>query len=364
MSAAPRRQLPRGPDTFVGREQEYGALESLAKRADGTASICVIDGVAGAGKTALAIYAGRRLATRFPDGQLYADLRGFGPHRPPMTPDEALAGFLRALGVDPSAVPSGLDELAAMYRSLLAERHMLIVLDNAADAAQVRPLLPGAPGPLVLVTSRGRLSGLTARDGAARITLRPLAPAQAILLLGRIVGHDRVSAERQAAIDISARCGLLPLALRIAAERVAARPRMTLNDLAGQLTAAHARLDGLDLGEEEATAVRAVFSWSYKALAPEAARMFRMLGLHTGPDIGVPAAAALAATEQAEAGHLLEVLADAHLIEESLPGRFRVHDLLHAYAAEQARTDESAHERGSALRRVLSWYLLTADNTG
>jgi tetratricopeptide (TPR) repeat protein len=238
---------------------------------------------------------------------------------------------------------------------------MLIVLDNAADAAQVRPLLPGAPGSLALVTSRSRLSGLTARDGATRLTLRPLTSAEAMSLLRKILGHERVRAEQRAAADIAARCGLLPLALRVAADRAASRPRMALADLAGQLADAHARLDVLDIGEEDTTAVRAVFSWSYKALAPEVARMFRLLGLHTGPDISVPAAAALAAADEAEAGRLLELLAGAHLIEEALPARYRLHDLLHAYAAEQARSDESADDRGSALRRVLVWYLHTAD---
>jgi DNA-binding SARP family transcriptional activator len=361
-AAAPLRQLPGGPSVFVGREREHGALLSLAKQAADAAPICVMDGVAGVGKTALAIYAGRRLAELFPDGQLYADLGGFGPYHPPMPPAEALTGFLRALGVYPSAVPTVLDEQAAMFRSLLAGKHMLIVLDNAADAGQVRPLLPGAPGTLVLVTSRRRLSGLTARDGAMRLTLGPLDTPEAILLLDKILGRGRVRAEPQAAADISARCGQLPLALRIAADRAASHPGMPLADLAGQLASAHARLDVLDVGEDDATAMRAVFSWSYKALAPEAARMFRFLGLHTGPDISVPAAAALTATGEAEAGRLLELLASAHLIEEAVSGRYRLHDLLRLYAAEQASTGESPEGSGSALRRILSWYLHTADH--
>jgi DNA-binding SARP family transcriptional activator len=360
-AAAPPRQLPRDPGAFVGREPEYGELAALAEQAADAALICVIDGAAGVGKTALAIYAGRRLAPLFADGQLYADLRGFGPGQPPVPAAEALAGFLHALGIIPPAVPADVDEQAAMYRSLLAERRMLIVLDNVADAAQVRPLLPGAPGSLVLITSRSRLSGLTARDGARRITLRPLASAEAISLLGKILGDERVRADQRAAADIAERCGLLPLALRVAADRAADRPRMALADLARQLADAHARLDVLDIGAEDATEVRAVFSWSYKALAPEAARMFRLLGLHSGPDVSVPAAAALAASDEAEAGRLLELLAAAHLIEETLPGRYRLHDLLHAYAAERVRADESAESRGSALRRILVWYLHTAD---
>jgi DNA-binding SARP family transcriptional activator len=360
-AAVPPRQLPRDPGAFVGRELECGELTALAEQAADAALICVIDGAAGVGKTALVLHAGRRLSPLFPDGQLHVDLRGFGPREPPMPPAEALTSFLHALGIDPSAVPLGVDEQAAMYRSLLAGRRILIVLDNAAEAAQVRPLLPGAPGCLVLVTSRSRLSGLTTRDGATRLTLRPLASAEAISLLGEILGHERVRAERKAAADIAARCGLLPLALRVAADRAASRPRMALADLASQLAGAHARLDVLGVDEEDATEMRVVFSWSYKALASEAARMFRLLGLHTGPDISVPAAAALAAAGQAKAGRLLEILAAAHLVEEALPGRYGIHDLLHVYAAEQVRADESAESRGSALRRILVWYLHTAD---
>jgi DNA-binding SARP family transcriptional activator len=362
VGGVPPRQLPRDPGVYVGRELEHGELAALAEQAAGAAVICVIDGTAGVGKTALAIHAGRQLTPLFPDGQLHADLRGFGPSQPPMPAAEALTGFLHALGVDSPAVPTDVGEQAAMYRSLLASRRMLIVLDNAADAAQVRPLLPGAPGCLVLVTSRSRLSGLTAHDGATRITLRPLAAAEAVSLLGNVLGNERVRAEQQAAADIAARCGLLPLALRVAAERAASRPRMALADLARQLADARARLDVLDIGEEDATALRAVFSWSYTALAAETARMFRLLGLHTGPDISLHAAAALAAADEAQAERLLELLAAAHLIEEIGPARYRLHDLLHVYAAEQACADESAESREAALRRMLVWYLHTADN--
>jgi tetratricopeptide (TPR) repeat protein len=238
---------------------------------------------------------------------------------------------------------------------------MLIVLDNAADPEQIRPLLPGVPGPLVLVTSRDRLPGLVARDGAVRLTLGPLTQTEASLLLRTILGPARVRTEPQAVADISMQCSYLPLALRIAADRAATRPRLALSALADQLAAAHGRLDVLDIRADDATAIRAVFSWSYKALAPGAARMFRLLGLHTGPDISVSAAAALADTSHADAGHLLELLADAHLIDETLPGRYRLHDLLRAYAAEQVRADEHIDGGGSALRRLLIWYLHTAD---
>ena len=358
-AAAPPRQLPRGPGAFVGREPESAALRALAGQAAEAAMICVIDGVAGIGKTAFAIHAGRCLADLFPDGQLYVDLRGFGPLRAPTPSAEALTGFLRALGADPRAVPGAIDEQAAMYRSLLDGRRILIVLDNATDPGQVRPLLPGSPGPLVLVTSRGRLSGLTARDGARRLTLGPLAQTEAISLLGRILGPERVGAEPEAASDISVRCGHLPLALRIVADRAADRPCVTLADLAGQLAAARDLLDVLD-SEDEATAIRAVFSWSYQALAPAAARMFRLLGLHAGPDVSVPAAAALAALGPTEAGRLLDLLAGVHLIEEDQPGRYRLHDLLRVYATEQVQAAEDSDSREAALRRMLIWYLHTA----
>jgi DNA-binding SARP family transcriptional activator len=358
-AAAPSpRQLPRDPGAFVGRDRECAALRTLAERVAGAALICMIDGGAGVGKTALAIHAGHRLTALFPDGQLHVDLRGFGP-RPPMPPGEALTGFLRGLGADPPAIPGAIDEQAAMFRSLLAGKRMLIVLDNAADPGQVRPLLPGMPGSLVLITSRDRLPGLVARDGAARLTLGPLAQDEATLLLGTILGSARVRAEPQAAADIAARCCHLPLALRIAADRAVSNPRLALSDLAGQLAVGD-RLDMLDASEDEATAIRAVFSWSYKAIAPGAARMFRLLGLHTGPDIGVPAAA-LAGIGEAEAGRLLGLLAGAHLIEESLPGRYRLHDLLRAYATERVQADENPEGRRSALRRVVIWYLHTAD---
>jgi DNA-binding SARP family transcriptional activator/tetratricopeptide (TPR) repeat protein/DNA-binding XRE family transcriptional regulator len=360
-AAGPPRQLPRDPGVFVGREPELAALQALAERAAGAAAICVIDGGAGVGKTALAIHAGHRLAALFPDGQLHVDLRGFGPRQPPMPPAEALTGFLRALGTSPQAIPAAVEEQAAMFRSRLAGKRMLIVLDNAAGPGQVRPLLPGAPGCLALVTSRGRLPGLAARDGAARLTLGPLGRGEAALLLAAVLGPARVAAEPQAAAEISARCGLLPLALRIAADRAASSPRLALSSLAGQLAAARDRLDVLDAGQDDATAIRAVFSWSYKALAADAARMFRLLGVCTGPDIGAPAAAALAGAGQAQARRLLELLAGAHLVEEYVPGRYRLHDLLRAYAAEQAQAGETPDGRRSALRRMLTWYVHTAD---
>ncbi len=356
------RQLPPRPRWFTGREPELDEIRALAEGTAEATVICVIDGVAGVGKTALAVRAGHRLAARFPDGQLYVDLCGFGPRQPPAQPGEALTVFLRALGTDPHRIPAGQDEQAALYRSLLAGKRTLIVLDNAATAEQVRPLLPGAPGCLVLVTCRRRLSGLAARDGAARIALGPLAEADAMLLLRRALGRERVDAEPQAAAEIARRCGFLPLALRIAADRAAGGPPSRLAELAGQLVASRDRLDVLAADDDEATAVRTVLSWSYRALAPGAARAFRLLGLHAGADISVQAAAALTAVDEAAAQRLLEALAGMNLLDEARPGRYRFHDLLRAYAAELAAAEEGGAERATAIRRLLTWYLHTADN--
>jgi hypothetical protein len=294
-----------------------------------------------------------RIAGRFPDGQLFVDLRGHSAGKP-MDPAEALRRFLRAMGTAARQVPRDQEEAAALYRSLLAGKRLLIVLDNAGSAGQLRPLLPGTAGCLVLITSRSRLPGLLARSGATPVTVGPLTEPEAVSLLRKLVGDHRVDAEPAAAAQIAACCGFLPLAVRVAAERAAHRPRLPLAGLAGELAAEHDRLDALTAGEDRDTTVRSVFSWSYRALPPAAARMFRLLGLHPGADISVPAAAALAQTGAAAAARLLEALADVHLLEETAPGRYRLHDLLRAYAAERATADETPEERAAALRRILT----------
>jgi tetratricopeptide (TPR) repeat protein len=319
--------------------------------------------MAGVGKTALAVHWAHQVVDRFSDGQLYVNLQGYSAAAP-ADPLDVLARFLRALGVPAGQVPAELDAAAAMYRSMLAGRQMLILLDNAATSRQVRPLLPGTPGCLVLVTSRGRLSGLTARDGAARITLDALSEAEAVLLLAKILGPARVDAEPDAAAAIVRRCACLPLALRIAAERAMDRPQITLAELAAQLAADHSRLDMLAAADDPETAVRSVFSWSYQALTADAARTFRLLGVHAGPDIDVHAAGALTAATETETRRRLEVLTGMHLLEESGPDRFRFHDLLRAYAAEQAAAEETSADRRSAAVRLLTWYLRTADAAG
>ena len=361
------RQLPPDVSCFTGRDAELGRLDAVlgtsGARMPATVVITAINGTPGVGKTALAVHWAHRIASRFPDGQLYASLRGHAAAGP-ADPLAVLARFLRALGVAAQSIPGDLDEAAAMYRSLLQGRRILILLDNAASSGQVRPLLPGARDCAVIVTSRSRLPGLGARDGAAQITLAPFLPDEAATLLRQLLGARRADAEPPAVAAIAAECAFLPLALRIAAERAIARPRQTLAALAAQLTAARDRLDVLTADDDPATTVRTVFSWSYHALPAGTARMFRLLGVHPGPDIAIPAAAALAATGTAEARQLLEALAAAHLLEEAAAGRYRFHDLLRAYAAERAAIDDSPADREASLRRVLTWYLHTADAAG
>jgi DNA-binding SARP family transcriptional activator len=353
------RQLPGGVPDFTGRDAALLAMQQLLPGRDTSApAIIVISGMAGAGKTALAVHFAHLAADRFPDGQLFVDLRGHADTEP-KPPVEALRGFLHALDV--RRIPGDADEAAALYRSLLARKRMIVLLDNAANAWQVRPLLPGSPGCLVLITSRSRLPGLLARNSATPVIVGPLTGSEGAALLRKILGTARVQTEPGAAAEIVERCAHLPLALRIAAERAANRSQLALATLASELAAEQQRLDALTIGEDAATSVRSVFSWSYHKLAPDPARMFRLLGVHPGPDIGVHAAAALAGSTLTDATRQLGVLADAHLLGETAPGRYQFHDLLRSYAAERATADELGAKRTAALRRVLTWYLHTAD---
>jgi DNA-binding SARP family transcriptional activator/DNA-binding XRE family transcriptional regulator len=358
------RQLPPAVPHFTGRAAELAILTALLNRpgdAKGTHAavvISAIDGTAGVGKTALAVHWAHRAAGRFPDGQLYVNLRGYDPGQP-MPAADALAGFLRALGVPGQDIPADQDERAARYRSLLSGRRMLVVLDNASDAGQVRPLLPGAPSCMTLVTSRDALAGLVARDGATRLDLDLLQSGDAVALLRALVG-GRADADPQAAAALAARCARLPLALRIAAELAAARPATSLAELAAELAGQHQRLDLLDADGDDRTAIRAVFSWSYQNLAQPAARLFRLTGLHPGPDVTVHAAASLAGITPAKARRLLDELARAHLLVEQIPGRFGCHDLLRAYAIELAARTGARAARRAALGRLLDYYLHTA----
>ncbi len=311
-----------------------------------------MSGTAGAGKTALAVHWAHRVAARFPDGQLYVNLRGFDPGLP-LAAQEALAGFLTALG---ATVPQGEAAQAARYRSLLTGKRLLVVLDNAATEEQVRPLLPGSPSVMVLVTSRTALPGLVARDGARRLDLDLLPEGDAVALLRALIG-DRVDADPEAASTLASLCARLPLALRVAAELAVARPGMPLEEVAAELAGERNRLELLDAGGDPRSAVASVLSWSYRHLPDDAAMMFRLLGLHPGQDWDAHAAAALAATAVTQAGQLLGVLARGHLIQPAGKGRYGMHDLLRAYAAGQAAARDRSEVRREALTRLFGYYL-------
>ena len=356
------RQLPAAVRHFVGRDAEVkeltGRLDTAAD-ADGAVMILAIGGTAGVGKTTLALHWAHRVAADFPDGQLYVNLRGFDPTGTVMTPAEALCGFLEALGTPPQRIPVGLDAQSALYRSVLSGRRVLIVLDNARDSAQVRPLLPATAGCLVVVTSRNQLSGLVAAEGAHPLSLGLLTPPEARELLARRLGPERVAAEPEAVDQIIARSARLPLALTIVAARAATHPDFPLATLAAELAGAHDRWDTLT-GDDPASDVRAVLSWSCRALTSAAGEVFRLLGLHPGPDISAPAVASLAALSPARVRPLLAELTRAHLIMEHLPGRYAFHDLLRAYAADLAETQEPKDRRRAATRRMLDHYLHSA----
>jgi DNA-binding SARP family transcriptional activator len=357
------RELPVGVRSFIGRSGELVELTKMldesGAEAPGTVVISAIAGTAGIGKTALALNWAHQVAHRFPDGQLHVNLRGFDPSGTPAAPEAAIRGFLDALGVAPQGIPPDPQGQAGLYRRLLADRRMLIVLDNARDEQQVRPLLPASPGSLVLVTSRSQLSGLAINDGARLLILDVLSHGEAVQFLTVRIGHARAAAEADAVGQIATFCACLPLALAVVAARAVARPGFPLSVLADELRDGTSRMDALDAGDP-ALSVRAVFSWSYQQLIAEAARMFRLLGLHPGPDISVPAAASLAATGQSETRRLLGELARLHLIAEHVPGRYALHDLLRAYAADQARACDSEPERREAIGRVLDHYLHSA----
>jgi DNA-binding SARP family transcriptional activator len=352
--------LPAAVPDFTGRAQELQDLSAIVDRPGQTMHpvvITAIGGTAGVGKTTLAVHWARQEAARFPDGQMYVNLRGFGPSGPPVTPAEALRGFLDALQVPSGEIPASLEGRQVLYRRLLADKRALILLDNARDADQVRPLLPATPSALVLVTSRNELAGLVAADGAQPLSLDVLTDAEARALIAGRIGAARLAGEPEAAAELIGLCARLPLALAIAAARASARPRFPLSSLVAELRDARSRLDALSTGEA-ATDVRAVFSWSYQNLEAPAARMFRLLSIHPGPDITAAAAASLAGVPLQQARVLLRDLARGHLLAEPVPGRYAFHDLLRAYAAEQAESADT--DARAAINRTLDHYLATA----
>ena len=358
------RQLPGEARGFVGRLRELTALADAAGEDGGGVRLVVLEGTAGAGKSALAVRFAHSVRDRFPDGQLFVNLRGYDPG-PPLAPGAALERFLRALGVPPAAVPVELEERAELYRTLLAERGMLIVLDNAATAGQVRPLLPGGAGCLVLVTSRSRLSALSAREGARRITVGLLEQDEAVALIRHVTSGYRRGDDPGEVAKLARLCARLPLALRIAAERAAARPLLPLAVLMDELQAHSTIWAALSSDSQtEADAVRTVFAWSYRTLPPGAARAFRLLGLHPGPDIGAEAAAALLDCPEHAAREALDALAGAHLLEQTASARYQFHDLLRTYAGDQAEIEEEPEARRAALVRVTHWYLGAAHAAG
>jgi len=346
-------QLPADVPAFTGRQEELSELDRLlaaTEEASGSAgtpttvTIAAVSGTAGVGKTALAVRWAHRVRGQFPDGQLYVDLRGYDPEQP-VPPADALVGFLDALGVPGLDIPPAVDDRAARYRTETAGRRMLVVLDNAATVDQVRPLLPGAPTCFVLVTSRHSLPGLVARHGAARLDLDLLSLADATKLLRSLLGA-RVAAEPAAAATLAAQCARLPLALRVAAELAAARPTAPLGQIVAELADHRRRLDLLDAGGDRYTAVRAVFSWSYRNLPATAAQAFRLLGTHPAPDLDPPAAAAVIHTSVDRARQLLDLLACAHLVQRTRrhpadTGRYGMHDLLRAYATQLASAEDT-----------------------
>jgi DNA-binding SARP family transcriptional activator len=358
-------QVPPETAGFAGRTAELSRLLAMIpaageviRAAPGEPPVAVVTGTAGIGKTSLAIRFARQVAARFPDGQLYVNLRGFDPSSAPTEPEAALRGFFEALGVPPQRVPATLEAQTGLFRSLVEGKRMLLLLDNARSTEQVRALLPGCPDCMVVITSRSQLTGLVAAEGARPLPLDVLSGAEAKELLVRRMGKDRVAAEPFAAAELIKQSAGLPLALSVTCARAATRPGVPLSSLAAELRDARGRLDVLETGDET-TDLRAVFSWSYEKLSDRAARMFRLLGVHPGPDISAPAAASLAGVSLAAARAALAELARASLLAENAAGRFGCHELLREYAAERAAADDSEAERATARRRILDHYLRT-----
>jgi DNA-binding SARP family transcriptional activator len=358
------RQLPARAAHFAGREAELNELSKLLVQfgpEPPAQVIAVIGGIPGIGKTALAVHWAHRVAEHFPDGQLYVNLRGFDPAGAPVRWPDAVRGFLDALAVPASRVPTDADARASLYRSLLADKRMLVVLDNARDEQHVRPLIPGGPECRVVVTSRNDLAGLAASHGAQCITLDVLSQNEARDLLARHVGPKRLAAEPAAVGEVIAHCARLPLALAISAARTSTGARRSLAELASELHESQGRLDALDLADSTMS-VRSVFACSFAALSEPAGRLFRLLGISPGPDISIAGAASLAGCDRNKARRLLRELTGACLLTEPTPGRFACHDLLRVYAAELAVSLEPRAERQSALHRLLDYYLETGVN--
>ncbi len=355
------RQLPAKIDRFAGRGDVLAELNGLLadSRRASSAPIHLVTGAAGIGKTTLAVRWAHQVADRFPDGQLHVDLCGFGPAEEAADPADVLRDFLDAFNVPPERMPATVNAQAGLFRSLLVGKRVLILLDNARDADQVRPLLPSSPDCLTLVTSRNDLAGLVVGEGAHPTRLDVLSPEEARTLLAARLGRERVTIEPRAVEVITGACGYLPLALAIVAARATLNPSLSLAALAGELQDSRDALSVLDTGDY-VTNVRAVFSWSHRAVTPEAARLFRLLGLHPGAELSVAAAASLAGIPTSQARTLLVQLQRTNLVNRCGVDRYRIHDLLRTYAREQATQTHPKAERHDAVRRVVDHYLYTA----
>ncbi|WP_218952071.1 AfsR/SARP family transcriptional regulator [Amycolatopsis anabasis] len=353
------RQLPAPPATFVARAGALAELDKIAQAAAGTVAISAIGGPGGIGKTWLALHWAHRNLDRFPDGQLYVDLRGFDPAGEPLPPEAALRGFLDALGAEPGSIPATPHAQAGLYRSLVATRSLLIVLDNAHDTGQILPLLPGSPTCTVLVTSRRELGDLAATHGAHPLILDGLDEVESRELLTGHLGHDRTAAEPQVVTELIELCEGIPLALSIAAARAAARPAFPLAVVAEELRDTASRLDALDTGGLTGS-MRAVFAASYRNLSPRAAEVFTLLAHAYGPDVSRAAVASLSGLPAPDVPLVLRELRTAHLVQEDVPGRYRMHDLLRLYAGEQAARSGDEDTRQAAARRLADFYLHTA----
>jgi tetratricopeptide (TPR) repeat protein len=350
-------QLPAVTAGFVGRERALRELWATLRVGlrPGTPRVVAIDGPPGVGKTSLALRWAHDVAEQYPDGQLYADLRGHSDGDSQVRPGDVLGTFLAVLGVPAAEIPTDPEERAGLYRSVLAGRRMQIALDDAADFAQIEPLLPASEGCLVVVTSRARMLALAVRTHATRLTLGPMSEQESCALLAMLVGAPRADAESEALRELTRLCAYLPLALRIVGEQAITDPDLPLGNLVRDLAAEGQRLDQLSV--DDAVAVRVVFSWSYRKLDGELRRLFRLLGLHPGPRISEAAAAALVDRPLGVTRQALAKLGTMHLLDQAEPGSYRFHELLRLYAVERAQTDEPAPERDAAVRRLTDWYL-------
>ncbi len=344
------RELPPDLTGFTGRTAQLARLEALLQHPGGQVLIVAVSGIPGVGKTSLAVHWAHRIRNRFPDGQLFIDLRGYAAC-PPANPSEVLTRLLPTFGVPPERIPDREDDAVAVYRSLVADKKLLLVLDDAASAEQVRPLLPGGNGSMVLVTSRHQLTGLMARDGALRMHLGELPPDEAQALLSRSLADDRTDVKPESVRQLAEVCGYLPLALRIAAANLAVHPGRTVSELVSQLRT-NDRLGVLTVPDDPRAAVRAAFDLSYLRLPETTRRVFRYLGLATGPDMDVEAVAALAGLEVTQARRHLDVLTSAHFVQEMSSGRYTLHDLLRVYANERAHREEPEAARAAAQTRI------------